>query len=82
MRHKFDLVDYDISVRFAGEAAADRGGSLQEFFTLAMKCFPDIPTFNLGKAGNDFLKMILECFKKVEHYLLGQLAGTVIIKIG
>ena len=43
MRQKFDLVDHDIwlimILRFAGEAGADMGGPLWEFFTLTMKCF-------------------------------------------
>ena len=50
MRQKFDLVDHDISVRFAGEAGADMGGPLREFFTLTMRRFPDIPALILGKA--------------------------------
>ena len=73
MRQKFDLVDHDISVRFAGEAGAGMGGPLREFFTLTMKRFPDIPTLILGKAGNVFLKMMPESFRKEDYYLLGQL---------
>ena len=42
MRQKFDLVNNDISVRFAGEAGVDMGGLLRELFTLAMKRLPDI----------------------------------------
>ena len=52
MRQRLDLVDHDISVRFAEEAGADMGGPLREFFTLTMKRFPDIPTLILGKTGN------------------------------
>ena len=82
MRQKFDLVDHDISVRFAGEAGADMGGPLREFFTLTMRRFPDIPALILGKAGNVFLKMMPESFRKGDYYLLGQLVGMSIIKIG
>ena len=64
MRQKFDLVDHDISVRFAGEAGAGMGGPLREFFTLTMKRFPDIPTLILGKAGNVFLKMMPKVLEK------------------
>ena len=82
MRQKFDLVDHDISVRFAGEAGADMGGPLREFFTLTMKRFTDIPALILGKAGNVFLKMMPGSFRKGDYYLLGQLVGMAIIKIG
>ena len=82
MRQKFDLVDNDNSVRFAGEAGADMGGPLREFFTLTMKRFPDIPALILGKAGNLFLKMMPESFRKGDYYLLGLLVGMTIIKIG
>ena len=58
------------------------GGPLREFFTLTMKRFPDIPTLILGKAGNVFLKMMPESFRKGDYYLLGQLVGMSIIKIG
>ena len=81
MRQKFDLVDNDISVMFAGEAGADMGGPLREFLTLTMKRFPDIPALILGKAGV-FLKMMPESFRKRDYYLLGQLVGMAIIKIG
>ena len=77
MKQKFDLVDDDISVRFAGEAGAD-----MEFFTRTMKRFPDIPTLILGKAGNVFLKMMAESFRKGDYYLLWQLVSMSIIKIG
>ena len=82
VRQKFDLVDHDISVRFAGEAGTYlMGGPLREFFTLTMKRFPDIPTLILGKAGNVSLKMMPESFRKGDYYLLGQLVGMSIIKI-
>ena len=71
MRQKFDLGDNDISVRFAGEAGADMGGSLREFLKLSMKRFPDILALILGKAGNVFLKMMPESFRKGNYYLLG-----------
>ena len=76
------MVDHDISVRFAGEAGADMGGPLREFFTLTMRRFPDIPALILGKAGNVFLKMMPESFRKGDYYLIGQLVGMSIIKIG
>ena len=76
------MVDHDISVRFVGEAGADMGGPLRELFTLTMRRFPDIPALILGKAGNVFLKMIPESFRKGDYYLLGQLVGMSIIKIG
>ena len=57
------------------------GGPLREFFTLTMKRFPDIPTLILGKAGNVFLKMMPESFRKGDYYLLGQLVRMSIIKI-
>ena len=82
MRQKFDLVDHDISVRFAGEAGIYlMGDPLREFFTLTMKRFPDIRTLILGKAGNVSLKMMPESFRKRDYYLLGQLVGMSIIKI-
>ena len=81
MRQQFDLVDNDISVRFAGEAGADIGGPLRKFFTLTMKRFLDIPALILGKAGNVFLKMMPESFRKGDYYLLGELVGMAIIKI-
>ena len=82
MRQIFDLVDNDIFVRFAGEAGADMGGPLREFFTLTVKRFPDIPALILGKAGNVFLKMMPEHFRKGGYYLLGQLIDMAIMKIG
>ena len=42
----------------------------------------DIPALILGKSGNVFLKMMAESFRKGDYYLLGQLVGMSIIKIG
>ena len=46
-----------------------------------MRRFPDIPALILGKAGNVFLKMMPESFRKGNYCLLGQLVGMSIIKI-
>ena len=78
---KVYLVDHDIFVRFAGEAGADMGSPLREFFRLTVRRFRDIPALILGKAGNVFLKTMPERFRKGDYYLLGQLVGMSIIKI-
>ena len=82
MRQKFDLVNNDISVRFAGEAGVDMGGLLRELFTLAIKRLPDIPALILGKASNVFLKMMPENFRKGYYNLLEQLVRMAIVKTG
>ena len=54
-------------MRFAGEAAADCGGPLLEFLTLAIHRFCDIPSIIAGNSNSVHFNMIPDRILK-NHY--------------
>ena len=71
-----------INVRFAGEAAADVGGPLREFLTLAMKRFSSISGLLFGSNSSVCFKMVPESLVKKDYYKLGQLVGLSVLYTG
>ena len=82
LKQTFDLNQENILVRFAGEAAADFGGPLREFVTLAMATFSRIPGIISGDSNSIGLKMIPEYLIKNQYFKLGQIIGLSILTIG
>ena len=82
LKQTFDLSQENILVRFAGEAAADLGGPLREFLTLAMATFSRIPGIIFGDSNSIGLKLIPEYLIKNQYFKLGQIIGLSILTIG
>ena len=80
-RQTLNVREYDIKVRFAGEAAADYGGPLRKFLTLAMQRFSDISSIVTGNQNSVHFKMISDRIVKNHYNLLGQLVGLSILDI-
>ena len=81
-RQTLNVREHDIKVRFAEEAAADCGGSLREFLTLAMQRFCDIPSLITGNQSSVHFKMIPDRILKNDYNFLGQLVRLSILNIG
>lgn len=81
-KQKFDLSTQDTVIRFSREAGADLGGPQREFFTLAMKRFTQIPGIIFGDIKSIGIKLIPEYLINNYYYMIGQLTGMSILKIG
>ena len=85
-KQTFDLSQENVLVRFEGEAAADLaadlGGPLREFLTLAMATFSQIPGIIFGDSNSINLKLIPEYLIKNQYFKLEQIIGLSILTIG
>ena len=81
-KQKFDLSTQKISVRFAGEAAADAGGPLREFLTLTMQQVCDILGLLFGDNNALYFKTFPERKKKQEYHKIAQLVGLAVLNLG
>lgn len=80
-RQKFDLSNALLNGRFAGEAAADAGGPLREFLTLAMKRIPESSVI-FGSVDQICFNSNPEALLSNTYYKLGQLTGLSVITHG
>ena len=72
LKQTFDISQENVLVRFEGEAAADLaadlGGPLREFLTLAMATFSQIPGIIFGDSNSINLKLIPEYLIKNQYF--------------
>ena len=78
----FDLSSDVINIRLAGEEGADLGGLLCEFLTLAMKRFSDAPGLFIVSESSEYFNEVPHSIIKNHYFMLGQLTGLSILKIG
>ena len=81
-RQKFNLTRDTIVIRFAGEAAADVGGPMREFLTLAMKRFPELGSMIFGGSTKICFSSDTESILLEKYRTLGQLTGISILTLG
>lgn len=82
LKQNFNLEKHQISVRFAGEAAADAGGPYREFLTLCMKHFHNVSTAVFGDQSELCFIGNAETIMSNVYYKLGQLVAVSILVLG
>jgi hypothetical protein len=81
LRQGFDLSKQYLSVRFAGESAADAGGPHVEFHTLCMRNFHQAPDLFGSVTSTCFSGSPQYCMENM-YFIIGQLVGVSIITTG
>lgn len=81
-RQNLDLSVHSPNVRFAGEAAADAGGPLREFFTLAMQRFKELPSMTFGGNESVCFTCDAESVLSKKYFMVGQICGVSILTLG
>ena len=82
LKQSFDLVQHNLNIRFAGEAAADQGGPYREFLTLAMKHFPNLTNMFVGNSSQLCFSSHPESILEQNYFKLGQLVGVSVLTFG
>ena len=82
LKQKFDFVLHDVSVRFAGESAADCGGPFREFLTLATSRLADAGNMFFGDKSRIGFTAFPEHVIKKHYFTMGQLCGVSILHLG
>ena len=70
------------NIRFAGEAAADAGGPLREFFTLAMQRLKELPSMTFGGDRSICFTSDTDSVLSKKYFLVGQICGVSILSLG
>ena len=82
LKQKFDFVLHDVSVRFAGESAADCGGPFREFLTLATSRLADAGNMFFGDKSRIGFTAFPEHVIKKHYFTMGQLCGVSVLHLG
>ena len=77
-----NLLLHSPNIRFAGEAAADAGGRLREFFTLAMHRFSQLPSMTFGTDHSVCFISDTDSVLSKKYFLVGQVCGVCILTLG